>query len=439
MPISRETLYAEIWAEPMTTVAARYGVSSNYLARVCERLKIPRPARGYWAQRAAGEDLALPELPEASPGDEIEWSRNGYARREPLPRPEAPDGRQAQEPRDPALRPGRHPLIQAAKEELEAAPEHRDGYLRPAKLALADLVVSKACLRRGLRLANELFLSLEDHHHRVELAPRGVNLWRRGLDARDEARGYSTSDGCAPSRMTVVFIGTVAIGLTIYEERETVEVRYTDGGFVRVSDDDRKRTKRAGLAREWTTTRELPSGRLGVRATSPYPNTKWEERWVESEGKKLIAQVPEIVEALEAAAPRVARLAAEAEREYQMELERHEAEHQRWLEAEAARTRAEEVRRRDEALASSRDQLVAVAGAWQDALRVDAFLDEVVRRAGELEDAERDRVLERVRLAKLLMGGVDALARFGDWEPPEMPTRGDGAIAAKGSFRTLGS
>jgi len=31
----------------MTKVAARYGVSSSFLAWVCERLNVPRPAGGY--------------------------------------------------------------------------------------------------------------------------------------------------------------------------------------------------------------------------------------------------------------------------------------------------------------------------------------------------------------------------------------------------------
>jgi hypothetical protein len=47
MAVSRETLFEEVWKEPMTTVAKRYDVSSNFLARICERLNVPRPARGY--------------------------------------------------------------------------------------------------------------------------------------------------------------------------------------------------------------------------------------------------------------------------------------------------------------------------------------------------------------------------------------------------------
>jgi len=34
MSITRDKLYEEVWAEPMTKVAARFKVSSNYLARV---------------------------------------------------------------------------------------------------------------------------------------------------------------------------------------------------------------------------------------------------------------------------------------------------------------------------------------------------------------------------------------------------------------------
>ena len=58
MSVTRETLYNEVWAEPMTTVAARYTVSSSFLARVCERLGVPRPPRGYWAQLQVGKGRA---------------------------------------------------------------------------------------------------------------------------------------------------------------------------------------------------------------------------------------------------------------------------------------------------------------------------------------------------------------------------------------------
>lgn len=52
--IKRSDLYEEVWRDPMTTVAARYGVSDVGLAKICRKNDIPLPPRGYWAKHAAG-------------------------------------------------------------------------------------------------------------------------------------------------------------------------------------------------------------------------------------------------------------------------------------------------------------------------------------------------------------------------------------------------
>lgn len=64
----REKLYEEVWAEPMSAVAARYGVSSAALAKVCRKLAVPTPERGYWALKAAGRPPATPRLRAMKPG-----------------------------------------------------------------------------------------------------------------------------------------------------------------------------------------------------------------------------------------------------------------------------------------------------------------------------------------------------------------------------------
>ena len=50
----REKLYEEIWAEPMMQVAKRYGISDVGLAKICKKMSIPRPPRGYWAKKSYG-------------------------------------------------------------------------------------------------------------------------------------------------------------------------------------------------------------------------------------------------------------------------------------------------------------------------------------------------------------------------------------------------
>lgn len=44
----REKLYHEVWAEPMTTVAKRYGISDVALRKQCKKLDIPLPIKGHW-------------------------------------------------------------------------------------------------------------------------------------------------------------------------------------------------------------------------------------------------------------------------------------------------------------------------------------------------------------------------------------------------------
>lgn len=54
MSVTREKLYQEIWAEPITKVSKRHWVSDSYLIKVLKNLNILRPPRGYWAMVAAG-------------------------------------------------------------------------------------------------------------------------------------------------------------------------------------------------------------------------------------------------------------------------------------------------------------------------------------------------------------------------------------------------
>lgn len=60
---SRQELYDLVWAEPMTLVAKRLGLSGRGLAKACARGDIPVPERGYWQKLEAGQKVASPKLP----------------------------------------------------------------------------------------------------------------------------------------------------------------------------------------------------------------------------------------------------------------------------------------------------------------------------------------------------------------------------------------
>lgn len=59
---TRAELYALVWAEPMSRVAAKYGISGNGLAKACQKAGIPVPERGYWAKLQAGKPVKQPPL-----------------------------------------------------------------------------------------------------------------------------------------------------------------------------------------------------------------------------------------------------------------------------------------------------------------------------------------------------------------------------------------
>ena len=77
----------------MLRVAARFGVSSSYMARVCTLLNVPRPERGYWAKLAVGKAPKQPPLPEPRPGDPLEWTRDGALPKRARSIPKPPDQR----------------------------------------------------------------------------------------------------------------------------------------------------------------------------------------------------------------------------------------------------------------------------------------------------------------------------------------------------------
>lgn len=62
--LTRGELYERIWAKPMTQVAAELGMSGGGLAKICDRLLIPYPPRGYWARAKAGLAGPRPPLPQ---------------------------------------------------------------------------------------------------------------------------------------------------------------------------------------------------------------------------------------------------------------------------------------------------------------------------------------------------------------------------------------
>ena len=67
--LDRRTLFERVWSEPVEKLATSWGLSGRGLAKVCKRLQIPLPSRGFWATTRAGRRIRRPPLPELPDGE----------------------------------------------------------------------------------------------------------------------------------------------------------------------------------------------------------------------------------------------------------------------------------------------------------------------------------------------------------------------------------
>lgn len=149
-----------------------------------------------------------------------------------------------------------------------------------------------------------------------------------------------------------------------------------------------------------------------MQAYSPYHRAKWVTQWREKAAGDLENKIKGIVKELEAATEGIARGVEEGAR--QAEIERREWEI-KWANLE----REQEERRTAEAIKASRKDLVEIIDRWAEVNRIAQFFSEAERRAGDLGDVERLKLLERLRLARELIGSIDALEHFMAWRSPE--------------------
>lgn len=164
--VHRETLYEETWTEPMSSLAKRYNISDVALAKICRKLQVPVPARGYWARIRSGYKVGRPPLPNLSSGGQKSATISPSLRKSQKI-PEAVQEQQAYE----ALPGNRisaahfsrklHPLVQITKQILT-------GRLEPSRKVVAlNMRVSKSSRDRTLRILSALFYACEERGYSV--------------------------------------------------------------------------------------------------------------------------------------------------------------------------------------------------------------------------------------------------------------------------------
>lgn len=82
--LTRQQLYDLVWTRSLNALAAEFGNSGNGLAKICDRMMVPHPPRGYWSG-APGKPREsrppLPPLPDGCDTDVVISARRAQSRR----------------------------------------------------------------------------------------------------------------------------------------------------------------------------------------------------------------------------------------------------------------------------------------------------------------------------------------------------------------------
>lgn len=170
METTRAEIYEAVWAHPLAEVARRFGMSAGGLSKLCHRLDIPYPPKGYWRRGEKGRSaVSRPPLPinDLPADDPISFASGRSTSRRPRSRL-TPDQRAAQ-------------MMQAAAEIIEAEGLAACTITRIAEHAgVSESLAFKYCGSRSAIIARLARRELAElHAYRREQVKKGRTLEER--------------------------------------------------------------------------------------------------------------------------------------------------------------------------------------------------------------------------------------------------------------------
>ncbi len=325
--VQRQVLYEQVWAQPMTKLAMEYGISNVALAKICKKLNILYPWRGYWRRKETGKAVKpLPLPPNSDPTKQAvtihrtirpeslepiseDTSQRIMAEQAPEQKIEVPD------------RLGKpHRLLSEHLIEWRSPKVDEYGAIWSGNIRQLNIRVSPKSLSRALRIMNTLFLALEARGY-----PVGIQ------------EGYKRSLGVRIDGESIEF------GL---EEK-----------FRRLDHPDQKNPRLQSWERERH--QYVPSGILFLKITQ-WGADGLQKTWSDGKTSKLESCLNDVVVGL--------LKVAEAARARRLKQEQEEQ-----IRREAERRRQEEAQKRQQELAS-RQKLEQEAASWTKAQQLRAYL-----------------------------------------------------------------
>jgi hypothetical protein len=346
--LKREELYKLVWSEPVSKLARGYGLSDRGLGKICKRLEIPVPGRGYWQMKKKGLKMPVPPLRPTKKSN----ATGAYIHRTSKPQT---DGEQDHETCDlvtaeklpenkitvPPSLDSPHPLIVMTPKSLMGAKVDDRGLKQPRARGCLDIHVGQDSIDRAMLIMDTLVKAVE-------------------------TRGFDISVAKEPPFSTSVSVMDEVIKIAFIEELDRTERKLTAAQM-------KEKEKHS-----WMYSRQeydySPNGLLSLRIKNDDSlNTR--KTWSDGRRQRLEDCLNSFVGGLIKAAIAIKHLRAERER-----WERE------WQEERRQREEAERIRREEEEKLKDLDEEVA---SWHQSQKIRSYIEAVkkwgIQKYGEIK------------------------------------------------------
>ena len=334
--VTRAELHVKVWSAPMVTIAKEFGVSDCGLAKICTRLEVPVPRRGYWAKLQAGK--RAPKAPLHAP------------------KPKTPEVAMIQPPLGSMSRAEppttRDPTLQAR---IDAALASAQPVRVLRTLSNPHPIIRKwmDADRHAREQASERFSPVHLSITRTETDRRRLRILT-ALFREFERIGYSVTAEGEKQRSIVIRSRSACLNFALYEPVRRVRIRLTET----------EKKDSWDHTNEWRYENQ-PSGELLLRIES-YLGDGERTVWRDKTEIRLEDRIEEAVAGLLTAMALVEDRGEKRrnEEQWRWKLEQERAERERQRKVEVARWK----------------ELVDLAESARQAKMVREFLDELERR-----------------------------------------------------------
>ncbi|HAE2265575.1 TPA_asm: hypothetical protein GND82_000227 [Salmonella enterica subsp. salamae serovar 60:g,m,t:z6] len=413
LPDDREGLYHLVWREPEERIASFYNISTEQLAKRCAELRIPRPLAGYWKALAKGTAPAVPALPDLKSGKVVKSPRKTS---QDIPLPTKISSKvAAPAPRKRARTAGSgYALIADLKTYLPVSSVTKDGYYKPTKKKLLDLIVSETGFDSAIDFLSRFFAALGKQGYWVRLAESGEGLHCQGIDIKEDPKegGLRYDSLWRPCSASIICVGDVLFAFNLAEMTEYVPAKEINGRYIR--DETMVRCMRGKNDKpfRYVIKHALPTGRFFLQLYSPYSSTNWQVEFRQTKQCGLVSQIPKIISAMRDAVPLIKKQQEEARVKAEARRIQWELDEKRYREKER-------IRREKEAYNISLAELKAIMVQWAEDKRIEQFLREAEQDAAMLDGQKKALIMEHLQLARQLLSVDTAVERLLMWEIPQ--------------------